>query len=53
MMVNPEHIAAPMSLNYLEWQTLKRDIWLVGEFDFDVVALTGASVVVAAVVVEE
>ncbi|CAM3861077.1 hypothetical protein ACLSZP_09695 [Avibacterium avium] len=53
MMVNPEHIAAPMSLDFLEWQTIKRDIWLVGQFDFDVVALTGASVVVAAVVVEE
>lgn len=53
MMVNPDHIAAPMSLNYLEWQTQKRDIWLIGEFDFDVVALTGASVVVAAVVIDE
>lgn len=53
MMVNSDHIAAPMSLNYLEWQTVKRDIWLVGEFDFDVVALTGASVVVAAVVIDE
>lgn len=53
MMVNQKHIAAPMSLNYLEWQTIKRDIWLVGEFDFDVVALTGASIVVAAVVIDE
>lgn len=53
MMVNQKHIAAPMDLSFLEWQTIKRDIWLVGEFDFDVVALTGASIVVAAVVIDE
>ena len=53
IMVNPDHIVAPMALNYLEWQTIKRDIWLVGEFDFDVDALTGASIVVAAVVVDD
>lgn len=53
MMVNQQHVAAPMDLSYLEWQTIKRDIWLVGEFDFDVVALTGASIVVAAVIVND
>lgn len=53
LMVNQQHVAAPMDLSYLEWQTIKRDIYLVGEFDFDVAALTGASIVVAAVTIDD
>ena len=53
LMVNPDYVAAPMDLPYLEWQTIKHDIFLVGDFAFDVVALTGNSIVVAAVVVDD
>lgn len=52
LMVNSENIAAPSRLDYLEWQTLLTDIYLVGEYRFDVAALSNKSIAVAAVVVE-
>lgn len=52
LMVDPENIAAPSRLDYLEWQTVLNDIYLVGNYRFDVAALSNKSIAVAAVVVE-
>lgn len=52
LMVNSDNIAAPSRLDYLEWQTILNDIYLVGDYSFDVAALSSKSVAVAAVVVE-
>ena len=52
LMLDPENIAAPSRLDYLEWQTVLNDIYLVGNYRFDVAALSSKSIAVAAVVVE-
>lgn len=52
LMVNPENMAAPSRLDYLEWQTILNDIYLVGNYRFEVAALSNKSIAVAAVVVE-
>lgn len=52
LMVDPENIAAPSRLDYLEWQTVLNDIYLVGNYRFDVAALSNKSIAVAAVIVE-
>lgn len=52
MMVDPNKIAAPSRLDYLEWQTILNDIYLVGNYRFDVSALGSKAVAIAAVVVE-
>ncbi|OOH91852.1 hypothetical protein BMT54_01715 [Pasteurellaceae bacterium 15-036681] len=53
LMVNENDIAAPISLDYLEWSPDKHDIYLIGNYRFDVAALTSKSIAVAAVVVED
>lgn len=52
LMVDPKHIAAPVSLDYLEWQTILNDIYLVGNYRFDVAALSSQSIAVAAIIME-
>lgn len=52
LMVDPQHIAAPISLDYLEWQTQLNDIYLVGNYRFDVAALSNQSIAVAAIITE-
>lgn len=52
LMVDPRHVAAPMALDYLEWETSGHDINLLANFRFDVAALTNKSIAVAAVVLE-
>lgn len=52
LMVNPQHIAAPISLDYLEWKEQLDDIYLLGNYRFDVAALTNKSIAVAAVVMD-
>lgn len=52
LMVNPQHIAAPVSLDYLEWQVVLNDIYLVGNYRFDVAALTNKAISVAAIITE-
>lgn len=52
LMLDPENIAAPSRLDYLEWQIHLNDIYLVGNYRFDVAALSSKSIAVAAVVVE-
>lgn len=47
---DPEMIAAPSVLQYLEWEKLLNDIYLIGSYDFDVSVLSGRSVAVAAIV---
>lgn len=51
VMVNPENIASPATLDYLEWQTILNDIYLVGNYRFETAALSQRSVAVAAVIV--
>ena len=50
IMGDPEMIAAPSVLQYLEWEKLLNDIYLIGSYDFDVSVLSGRSVAVAAIV---
>lgn len=52
LMVNPKHIAAPISLDYLEWDKNLNDIYLLGNYRFDVAALTNKSIAVAAVITD-
>lgn len=52
LMVDPQHIAAPTRLDYLEWQTVLNDIYLVGNYRFDVAALSNKSIAVAAITME-
>lgn len=49
MLVNPEMVAAPMNLDYLEWQTILRDVHLVGNFRFGAHLLSGKGAAIAAV----
>lgn len=49
MLVNPRMVAAPLNLDYLEWQTMLRDIHLVGNFRFGAQLLSGKGAAVAAV----
>lgn len=52
VIVNPEHIASPSDLRYLEWDTVLNDIYLIGNYTFDTAVLTGRSVAVLAVVLD-
>lgn len=49
VLVDPNLIAAPADLDYLEWDKLLNDIYLVGNYRFDVSVLSGRGVIVAAV----
>ncbi|QEY24790.1 hypothetical protein [Neisseria animalis] len=49
IMVDPNLIVAPAVLDYLEWEKLLNDIYLIGNYRFDVSVLSGRGVVVAAV----
>lgn len=49
LLINPEMVAAPMNLDYLEWQTILRDIHLIGNFRFGSHLLSGKGAAVAAV----
>lgn len=46
---NPETIAAPHSLDYFEWEKVLGDIYLIGNFRFNVQALSAKNLFVAAV----
>lgn len=52
IIANPEHIASPSDLRYLEWDTVLNDIYLIGNYTFDTAVLSGRSVAVLAVVLD-
>lgn len=52
VIANPEHIASPSDLRYLEWDTVLNDIYLIGNYTFDTAVLSGRSVAVLAVVLD-
>lgn len=52
LMVDPQHIAAPMALDYVEWQPIGHDINLIGNLRFDVAALSNKSIAVSAIVLQ-
>lgn len=52
VIVNPEHIATPSELRYLEWDKVLTDIYLVGDYTFDTSVLSGRSVAVLAVTLD-
>lgn len=51
ILADPNLIAAPSELDYLEWEKIKNDIYLIGNYRFDVSVLSGRGVIVAAVVI--
>lgn len=52
VIVNPEHIASPSDLRYLQWDSVLNDIYLIGNYVFDTAVLSGRSVAVLAVVLD-
>lgn len=49
MLINPEMVAVPMNLDYLEWQPLLRDIYLSGVFRYGSHLMSGKAATMAAV----